>query len=104
QVLATDSAGGEMMSAGAELKVDADPPIVSLRQLDRDRGVRVTVRDRASGVDSAATRIAFGDGRRSRAHDVATHLYRRAGTYTITARVRDRAGNHATVQLRVRVR
>jgi hypothetical protein len=103
QVLATDAAGQQTMSPEADLKIDANPPIVRLGRFGHGRGVRVTVRDAASGVNTHATSISFGDGHRAGGHARLTHVYRRAGTYTITARVRDRAGNAAVVHLRVRV-
>jgi hypothetical protein len=104
QVLASDASAQQTMSGASELKVDANPPVVRVRYIDRRRGVRVLVRDRASGVDARATVVSFGDGHTARRQDSAGHEYRRAGTYTITARVRDKLGNHATVHLRVRVR
>jgi hypothetical protein len=102
QVLATDRAGQQTMSPRSELNVDASPPVVRLRLVDHGRGVRVSVRDDTSGVDTSATRIAFGDGRRSSGRSTVTHVYRRAGLYTIVALVRDNAGNRARVHLRVR--
>lgn len=104
QVLAADSAGQRTMSARVPLKIDADPPAVRVRLVDRREGVRVIVSDHASGVDSGATRISFGDGANAVGRDRATHRYRRAGRYTITARVRDNAGNQATVHIEVSVR
>jgi hypothetical protein len=104
QVLATDVSGQQTMSAASELRIDANPPIVRVRPIDRQTGVRLTVSDRASGVDARATRIAFGDGGVASRRAIATHRYSRAGIYTITARVRDRVGNRATVHVRVRVR
>jgi hypothetical protein len=104
QVLATDSSGQQTMSPINLLKVDANPPIVRLRHVDHGRGVRVTVSDRASGVNAHATVVSFGDGRTTRHRATATHVYSRGGAYRITAQVRDRAGNRATVHLRVRVR
>jgi hypothetical protein len=104
QVIATDGAGQRTMTPQSELKVDANPPIVRVRAIAGGRGVQVSVRDRASGVDAAATRISFGDGRRSAHRRTATHAYARAGAYTITAFVRDNAGNSATVRVRVAVR
>jgi hypothetical protein len=103
QVLATDASGQQTMSGASSLEVDIDPPIVTARLIDDGRGVRVTVRDHASGVDAAATRIAFGDGHHSNGHTSTTHRYADPGLYTITAQVRDKAGNHATVHLRVKV-
>jgi hypothetical protein len=104
QVLATDASGQQTMSAASELKIDANPPIVRIRPIDDRRGVRVTVTDHASGVDKAATVVSFGDGHTTRRRDTVTHEYEHAGTYWITAHVRNNVGNHATVHIRVRVR
>jgi PKD domain len=103
QVLATDDTGQQTMSARSELKVDTNPPIVRLALADHRRAVRVTVLDRASGVATHATWIAFGDGSHARGRTTVRHLYGQAGLYKLEARVRDRAGNRATVHLRVRV-
>jgi hypothetical protein len=104
QVLASDTSGQQTMSGVSPLKVDANPPIVRVGFVDRRRGVRVTVSDRASGVDAHATVVSFGDGHTTRRRDRVAHEYRHAGIYWIVALVRDRVGNHATVRLRVRVR
>jgi hypothetical protein len=103
QVLATDASGQQTMSSALPLKVDVNPPIVAARLIDHSRGVRITVTDRASGVDGKATRISFGDGSHADGHASVSHVYARPGLYTITAQVRGSAGNHATVHLRVRV-
>jgi hypothetical protein len=103
QVLATDASGQQTMSPTAHLKIDANPPAVRLRLIDRGRGVRVTVRDEASGVDAGATRISFGDGTHVRRRTNATHVYRRAGTYRVQVQVRSRAGNQMSITLKVRV-
>lgn len=104
QVLATDSANQRTMSVKAPLKIDVDPPIVKVQLIDHRRGVEVRVSDDASGVNAQATRISFGDGARSSEHARARHLYRHAGLYTITAKVRDNVGIGATAHIRVRVR
>lgn len=104
QVVATDAAGQSVTSAVHTLRIDRTPPLVTLAHIDHGRGVRVRVSDDGSGVDAGATRIAFGDGRRSAHHPAAHHVYRGGGVYTITARVADKAGNLATINLRVRVR
>jgi hypothetical protein len=104
QVLATDASGQQTMSSERALKVDANPPTVSLSRVDHQRGVRVTVSDKASGVDAAATRISFGDGQHLDKHARGSHEYARAGLYTIRVTVRDKVGNHAIVHLRARVR
>ncbi|HEV3072555.1 MAG TPA: hypothetical protein VGY76_14145 [Solirubrobacteraceae bacterium] len=103
QVLAT-SGDQQTMSPASPLKIDANPPIVRITRTRDGRGVHVSVRDRASGVDARATRISFGDGGRSRGRTQATHEYGGAGVYSITAQVRDRVGNRATVRLRMSVR
>jgi PKD domain len=104
QVLATDAGGQQTMTPAHELKLDANPPTVKLSPIDHWRGVRVNVRDRYSGVDAHATRVSFGDGSRQSGHVAASHRYGRSGSYWITASVRDKVGNRATVRLRVRVR
>jgi hypothetical protein len=104
QVLATDSAGQRTMSAAAELKIAANPPIVRIALIDHRRGVRVSVSDKASGVEAGATAISFGDGRHANGRVTARHIYARAGLYRITVKVRDKVGNHAIAHLRARVR
>lgn len=103
QVLATDAAGQQTMSAISTLKVDSTPPIVKLRHIDGGRGVRVAIRDTASGVDIRASKVAFGDGQHAQRRAAFDHRYRHAGVYMITVQVRDRVGNAATVHLRVSV-
>ncbi len=104
QVLATDGAAQQTMSSEHSLKIDANPPTVKVSMIDRRRGVRVRIRDGASGVDARAIRVSFGDGQRSGKRATAAHEYRKAGPYTITVRVRDKVGNRATVHIRVRAR
>ncbi len=104
QVLAIDSAGQRTMSERTTLRIDAEPPVVRVALVDRGSGVRVTVSDRGPGVDASATRISFGDGHFARGRRRVTHRYAHAGEYTITALVRSRRGNAATVRLRVSVR
>jgi hypothetical protein len=104
QILATDSAGQRTMSAESALKIDTSPPIVKVASIDRHRGVRVTVRDEASGVDGGATAISFGDGKHENRRTTVSHVYARPGSYTVTALVRDKVGNHATIHLRVHIR
>jgi hypothetical protein len=103
QVLATDASGQQTMSSASRLEVDINAPIVTARLIDARRGVRVAVKDQASGVDAQTTRISFGDGAHVDQRANASHVYARPGRYTITAVVRDNVGNHATVRLRVTI-
>lgn len=103
QILARDAAGQVTRSAVEGLAIDTTPPYVRVRPLAGGRGVRVLVSDRASGVDARATRVAFGDSAHAAGRATAAHVYRRPGRYTLTVRVRDRAGNRALVRLRVSV-
>lgn len=103
QVLATDSLGQEAMTPAATLKVDADPPEVSVYQGGHGR-VRVRVFDRASGALAGDTSIAFGDGARVRGRLTAIHSYRRPGRYAIVVRSRDRVGHRLVARLWVQVR
>jgi hypothetical protein len=103
QVLAVDASGQETMSDETDVDVDSYPPTVTLKLIDRRHGVRVMVVDHASGVDTSATQISFGDGAHATGTSSASHVYEHAGTYTITALVRDKVGIQATDRLRVRV-
>jgi hypothetical protein len=61
------------------------------------------VRDAASGVKRAGLRVTFGDGRRAGASS-SRHVYRRPGSYLVTVRAKDKAGNSVRWRKRVRVR
>jgi hypothetical protein len=102
QVLATDSLGQQTMTPEATLKVDANPPEVTVRHVGA-RGIAVRVFDRASGAVADDTTIAFGDGSHSRHRLTARHTYAAGGTYTLVVRSRDRVGNTLDVHLRVSV-
>jgi hypothetical protein len=104
QVLATDIDGQQMLSAPDDLRVDGRPPTVSVALVRGGRGVRVRVRDGASGVRARAVRVSFGDGHGARGRKQMTHVYARAGVYRIVAYVRDRVGNAAVVRRLVSVR
>ena len=102
QVLATDSDGQETMTPVATLKVDANPPEVSVRRLGHGR-VQVRVFDRASGALARDTFIAFGDGAHVSDRLTATHSYARAGRYVIVVQSRSRVGRSLDAHLRVQV-
>jgi PKD repeat protein len=55
----------------------------------------------ASGIATAT--ISWGDRVRTRVGRRNTHVYQRAGRYTIIVRVTDRAGNRTVVQRTIRV-
>jgi hypothetical protein len=103
QVLATDSQGQQTMTPQASLKVDANPPEVTLRRL-AGRGVALRIFDHASGALAKYTTIAFGDGSDARHRLKVRHAYAAAGTYTVVVHSRDRVGNTLNVHLRVQVR
>jgi hypothetical protein len=103
QVLATDAAGQQTMSSAHALKIDVNPPSVTYQVIEHHRGVRLQVRDTGSGISTAALKFSFGDGQRSTKRATVTHVYARAGTYSVVVQVADKVGNRATVHLRVRV-
>jgi hypothetical protein len=103
QVLATDSLGQETMTPVAELKVDANPPSVSVKSLGHD-AVRVRVYDRASGAKASATSIDFGAGALVRGSLTARHTYDHPGRYEIVVKSVSKVGvrldAHVWVQAR----
>ncbi|MCU0313980.1 MAG: hypothetical protein MUC84_07975, partial [Solirubrobacteraceae bacterium] len=103
-VVATDDAGQETTSVTADLKVDRRAPRVAVQV--RGRVARVTVSDGRgrSGVAAAETRITWGDGARAAGRARAARRYRGPGRYRVSVRVRDRAGNAATVRRSVVIR
>jgi hypothetical protein len=103
QILATDASGQQTLTGESELDVDGSPPVARVRRL-RGRTVVVTVRDAQSRPVAGATRVSFGDGRRSRDKLSVRHTYGRAGRYVIVVQMRDKVGNKATASLRVAIR
>jgi hypothetical protein len=102
QILAIDSTGQETMTPVALLKVDADPPEVSVTKLAHD-AIRVHVYDHASGAVAGATSIEFGDGAVVRDKLLVRHVYARPGRYVIVVRSRDRVGNRLLAHVNVQV-
>jgi hypothetical protein len=101
KVIATDSLGGQVVTAPAKLKVDGEPPLARVSARGTLAVVHLT--DRQSGVQRASCR--FGDGSKVvRALRLCKHTYQAPGRYPIVVRERDRAGNHITRQLTVRIR
>jgi hypothetical protein len=104
QVVASDSLGQQTATPVAELKVDAQPPRVSVRRVGHD-ALRVRIYSRASGAVAGATSIAFGDGTRAvRGRLTAHHVYRQPGRYELLVRSRDRVGNRLAARIWVQVR
>ena len=105
-IVATDDAGQETTSVPATLKIDRRAPRVSFSR--RGRVLRVRISDGAkgagSGTRSGSVAIGFGDGARSAGRPGARHRYSRAGRFRVVVRVRDKAGNAATVRRTVRIR
>jgi hypothetical protein len=103
QVLATDDLGQQTMSRTVNLRVNTNPPLVSVRKLSHGR-VQVRVYEHASGVKASATLVDFGDRTHIAKRDAVTHTYRRAGRYTITVHATDKVGNHCDAHILVQVR
>lgn len=106
EVLASDESGQQKLSSSARLRIDANPPRVTVRRVGRLR-VEVLVRDAASGLLKPPTRIDFGEpgsGRTVGGRARARHRYRRAGRYVVTVRSRDRVGHRSTWRVRVQAR
>lgn len=101
KVIATDSLGGQVVSATAKIKVDGEPPLA------RARAHGLTVVIGLSDADSGVARATclFGQGSKPvRSRAKCRHRYARPGTYAIAVHERDRAGNSIVRHLRVRVR
>ena len=101
RVVATDALGQQTESDAATVKVDRHGPRVTVSV--KGHTLRLRVRDAASGVKRAGLRVTFGDGRRASASS-SRHVYRRPGSYLVTVRAKDKAGNSVRWRKRVRVR
>jgi hypothetical protein len=100
QVLATDDLGQQTMSPTVDLKVESNPPLVSVRRLGHRR-VEVRVYGDDAGVKAADTLVAFGDGTTTRRRDTVIHAYRAPGRYTIVVHAIDKVGNTRDAHVRV---
>jgi hypothetical protein len=103
QVIATDGLGQRTMTPITTLKVDANPPQVSVTVIHPHGTVRVRVYDRASGAVSRVTSVDFGDGARVDRRLTTRHRYAHPGRYTILVRSSDRVGNHLLAHISVEV-
>ncbi len=106
-VLATDEKGQVTATPASSLKVDRTAPKVAVRVNRAGRRVTVQVSDgpkgRVSGVSSSDTELTWGDGKSASGRRSFVHRYARRGSFRITLKSRDKAGNKTTVQRTVRV-
>lgn len=101
QVLATDASGEATLTPVRTLRVDAQPPTVTLRR--GATSITVSIVDRFSGVNRHVVSISFGDGQRAGGRTTFRHRYARGGTYTILVHVASNTGNRALVRRQVSV-
>jgi hypothetical protein len=104
QLLATDAAGAQILTPPSQLRIDTQPPHVSVTRVEGGHGVIVRVSDTQAGLDVHAVSVAFGDGGHASAKKVFRHRFAHAGIYTIVVRVRDNLGNQGVVRRLVSVR
>ncbi|MBV9816719.1 MAG: PKD domain-containing protein [Solirubrobacterales bacterium] len=111
EVTATNQGGLATAARAATVFVDTVAPRATVRVTGARRvGARLEIRltdsdpggRRASGIDGPA-QLRWGDGTRGSLGRSAAHTYRRAGTYTVTVIVTDRAGNRTVVKRRIRI-
>jgi hypothetical protein len=98
QVLATDRDGQAVLTPRSALRVDDQPPSVSIRMTPRGAAVKVHVTDSGSGLVKHSVHVSFGDGRAAGGRARLVHRYGHAGIYQIVVRARDRTGNQAVVR------
>jgi hypothetical protein len=109
-VRARDLSGQASLSNTIEMQIDGAAP-EAIAEVRSGRRVIVRVLDRANGTDGAAsgvnatkTSIRWGNGAATAQRKTASHRFRRAGSYVISVKTRDKAGNGTTIKLRVNVR
>jgi hypothetical protein len=102
QVLAVDRLGQATLTQPSTLRLDNQPPTVTIVLSHGGRVVRVRITD-AGGVNAPKVSVRFGDGARARGRTRLTHRYRHPGTYTITVRAVDKLGHLTTVRRPVSV-
>ncbi|MGA2321016.1 MAG: PKD domain-containing protein [Solirubrobacteraceae bacterium] len=103
QVLATDIEGESILTASSGLRVDGHPPTVTLRRADGGQLVTLRISDPASGVDTGAISVSFGDGTHAGGRTRFSHRYGSPGIYEIVVHVQDKVGNQGTVRRLVSV-
>jgi hypothetical protein len=105
-VTAIDAAGQTRAGTAAVLRIDSHAPRVRIARRGRAISLRISDgrKGTSAGVKQSSVVVAFGDGKRGRHKSKLRHRYARGGSYRVVVKVRDKAGNHATVKRRVRVR
>jgi hypothetical protein len=105
QVVGIDQRGQAAPSRVKPTLVDPKRPKARVGTMRSGRTVRLSVRARdgrrGTGIDRIRTD--WGDGRKDSWGASPVHRYRRGGRFTITIRVRDRAGNVTVKRTTVRV-
>jgi hypothetical protein len=104
RMLATDRDGAATLTQPSKLRVDGQPPTVTIARAPRAGTVRVRVRDRDSGVNTSAVRVSFGDGAHAASGKRFRHRYARAGVYEVVVDATDNVGNSIVVRRPVSVR
>lgn len=104
RLLATDIFGDNTLTAPSDLRVDSQPPTVSIRRTHGDSAVAIRVSDPDSGVRTGMVSVSFGDGSSAHGHKFFHHRYSHAGRYLIVVHISDRLGNSAVVRSLVSVR
>lgn len=89
------------MSAGVQLTVPNLPPVAALNVTPSTGVAPLTMSASAAGSSDpdgtiVSTNISFGDGSAAISGASATHIYKTAGTYTVTATVTDNLGATAS--------
>jgi hypothetical protein len=103
QLLATDIYGQSTLTAPSKLRIDGQPPLVSIALLRRGHTIAVRVSDRYSGVATHGVSVSFGDGGRESGRARFRHAYAHAGVYAVVVQVRDKLGNEGVVRRLVSV-
>jgi hypothetical protein len=106
QVVASDLRGQRHASRALTVQVDARPPSVAVhvtgpRRAGAPLRIGATARDRG-GSGLRGVRVDYGDGARASRRSSSVHRYRR-GSYALTVRATDRAGNVTSRTVRLRI-
>jgi hypothetical protein len=104
QLLATDIYGQSTLTAPSPLRIDGQPPTVTITRTQGAHAVSLRVSDSDSGVDVSAVKVSFGDGHQAHGGKLFHHRYAHAGVYTVVISVRDNLGNQGVVRHLVSIR